>query len=125
VLSSSPLKTIDEFIAYLKQGVFRMLVVSNAETRDPRYPDIPILKDLGCEEVPANGYIVVGPKGLLSDGRIQSALADSIMDTPTKCDDPEVVAAGCSMEVMETVRNALRAPENYSADLDRDLMLVA
>ena len=62
---------------------------------------------------------------LLSDGRIQSALADSIMDTPTKCDDLEVVAAGCSMEIMERVRDALRAPENYSADLDRDLMLVA
>jgi hypothetical protein len=62
---------------------------------------------------------------LLSDGRIQSALASSIMDTPTKCDDLDVVAAGCSMKVMETVRDALRAPENYSADLDRDLMLVA
>ena len=62
---------------------------------------------------------------LLSDGRIQSTLADSIMDTPTRCDDLDVVAAGCSMEVMETVRDALRAPENYSADLDRELMLVA
>ena len=62
---------------------------------------------------------------LLSDGRIQSALANSIMDTPTKCDDLEVVAAGCSMEVMERVRDVIRAPENYSADLDRDLMLVA
>jgi hypothetical protein len=62
---------------------------------------------------------------LLSDGRIQSALANSIMDTPTRCDDLEVVAAGCSMEIMETVRDALRAPENYSADLTRDLMLVA
>ena len=62
---------------------------------------------------------------LLSDGRIQSTLADSIMDTPTRCDDLDVVAAGCSMEVMETVRDALRAPENYSADLDRELQLVA
>jgi hypothetical protein len=62
---------------------------------------------------------------LLSDGRIQSTLADSIMDTPARCDDLDVVAAGCSMEVMETVRDALRAPENYSADLDRELMLVA
>jgi tripartite-type tricarboxylate transporter receptor subunit TctC len=53
-----------QHIAYLKQGVFRMLVVYNAEKRDPHYPDIPILKDLGCEDVPANGYIVIGPKGL-------------------------------------------------------------
>ncbi len=53
-----------QHIAYLKQGVFRMLVVYNAEKRDPRYPDIPILKDLGCEDVPANGYIVVGPRSM-------------------------------------------------------------
>lgn len=53
-----------QHIAYLKQGVFRLLVVYNAEKRDPHYPDIPILKGLGCQDVPANGYIVVGPKGL-------------------------------------------------------------
>jgi tripartite-type tricarboxylate transporter receptor subunit TctC len=53
-----------QHVAYLKQGVFRMLVVYNAEKRDPHYPDLPILKDLGCEDVPANGYIVIGPKGL-------------------------------------------------------------
>ena len=53
-----------QHITYLKQGVFRMLVVYNAEKRDPHYPDIPILKDLGCQDVPANGYVVVGPKGL-------------------------------------------------------------
>jgi tripartite-type tricarboxylate transporter receptor subunit TctC len=41
-----------------------MLVVYNAEKRDPNYPNLPILKDLGCEDVPANGYIVIGPKGL-------------------------------------------------------------
>jgi hypothetical protein len=62
---------------------------------------------------------------LLTDGRIQSTLADSIMDTPTRCDDLDVVAAGCSMAVMETVRDALQAPESYSADLEGDLMLVA
>jgi tripartite-type tricarboxylate transporter receptor subunit TctC len=53
-----------QHIAYLKQGVFRMLVVYNAEKRDPKYPDLPILKDLGCEDVPANGYIAIGPKGM-------------------------------------------------------------
>lgn len=47
------------------------------------------------------------------------------MDTPTKCDSLEVVAASCSMEAIEKIRDALRAPENYSADLGRDLMLVA
>jgi hypothetical protein len=30
-----------QHIACLKQGVFRMFVVYNAEKRDPKYPDIP------------------------------------------------------------------------------------
>jgi len=53
-----------QHIIYVKQGVFRLLLVLNAEKRDNRYPNIPILKDLGCEDAPAMGFITVGPKGL-------------------------------------------------------------
>lgn len=53
-----------QHIQYLKQGVFRMLMIYNAEKRDPDYPDIPILKELGCPDAPALGYILVAPKGL-------------------------------------------------------------
>jgi tripartite-type tricarboxylate transporter receptor subunit TctC len=53
-----------QHIMYVKQGVFRMLLVYNAEKRDPNYPDIPILKELACQDAPALGYIVVGPKGI-------------------------------------------------------------
>jgi len=53
-----------QHILYVKQGVFRMLLIYNAEKRDPNYPDIPILKELGCQDAPALGYIVVGPKGI-------------------------------------------------------------
>ncbi len=56
-----------QHIIYLKQGVFRMLLVYNAEKRDPRYPDVPTLKELGCDDAPALGYITVGPKGLPDD----------------------------------------------------------
>lgn len=53
-----------QHINYVKQGVFRMLLVYNAEKRDPTFPNIPILKELGCPDVPALGYILVAPKDL-------------------------------------------------------------
>lgn len=53
-----------QHIMYVKQGVFRLLLVYNAEKRDPNFPDVPILKELGCQDAPALGYIVVGPKGI-------------------------------------------------------------
>jgi len=53
-----------QHILYVKQGVFRMLLLYNALQRDARYPNIPMLKDLGCEDAPALGFITVGPKGL-------------------------------------------------------------
>lgn len=53
-----------QHISYLKQGVFRMLVLYNAEKRDPNFPNVPTLKEIGCPDAPALGYIVVGPKGM-------------------------------------------------------------
>jgi tripartite-type tricarboxylate transporter receptor subunit TctC len=53
-----------QHMQYVKQGVFRMLMIYNAEKRDPDYPNIPILRELGCPDAPALGYIVVAPKGL-------------------------------------------------------------
>jgi len=53
-----------QHIAYLKQGLFRMLVVYNTDQRDPHFPNVPTLKEIGCPDAPALGYIVVGPKGI-------------------------------------------------------------
>jgi len=53
-----------QHIQYVKQGVFRMLAVFNTDKRDPNYPDVPTIKELGCQDAPALGYIVLGPKGL-------------------------------------------------------------
>jgi tripartite-type tricarboxylate transporter receptor subunit TctC len=53
-----------QHMQYVKQGVFRMLMIYNAEKRDPDYPDLPILKELGCPDAPALGYLLVAPKGL-------------------------------------------------------------
>jgi len=51
-------------IPYVRQGVFRMLLVYNATKRDPNFPNIPILSELGCEDYPADGIMIAGPKGL-------------------------------------------------------------
>jgi tripartite-type tricarboxylate transporter receptor subunit TctC len=51
-------------IPYVRQGAFRLLLVYNATKRDPNYPDIPILSELGCEDYPADGIMAAGPKGL-------------------------------------------------------------
>jgi len=51
-------------INYVKQGVFRMLTVFSMENRDPEFPNIPMQKELGCEDVPPNTYLLIGPKGV-------------------------------------------------------------
>jgi len=51
-------------IPYVKQGVFRMLMVFSMEKRDPYFPNLPMQKELGCEDVPPNSYILIAPKGL-------------------------------------------------------------
>jgi tripartite-type tricarboxylate transporter receptor subunit TctC len=34
------------------------------EKRDPHFPGIPMQKELGCEDVPPNSYLLIAPKGL-------------------------------------------------------------
>jgi len=51
-------------IQYVKQGLFRVLLLINTEKRDPHFPNVPTLKDLGCEDAPPSTYIIVGPKGI-------------------------------------------------------------
>ncbi len=49
---------------YVKQGIFRMLAVTSAEERDPEFPDVPSLKDLGYQDLPPQQYLLLAPKGL-------------------------------------------------------------
>ncbi len=51
-------------IPYVKQGVFRMLMLFSMEKRDPQFPNIPMQRELGCEDVPPNAYLLIAPKGL-------------------------------------------------------------
>jgi tripartite-type tricarboxylate transporter receptor subunit TctC len=50
---------------YLKQGIFRMLAVTTSTKREPKFPDVPTLKDLGYKMVPSGGeYLILAPKGV-------------------------------------------------------------
>jgi tripartite-type tricarboxylate transporter receptor subunit TctC len=49
---------------YVKQGIFHMLAVTSAEQRDPEFPEVPSLKDLGYQDLPPQQYLLLAPKGL-------------------------------------------------------------
>jgi tripartite-type tricarboxylate transporter receptor subunit TctC len=51
-------------IPYVRQGTFRLLAVLNTDKRDPNFPNVPTLKELGCEDAPPTSMILAGPKGL-------------------------------------------------------------
>ncbi len=53
-----------QHIPYVKQGIFRMLVLTGAEKRDPDFPDVPTMREIGCPEPPTVDYLVVGPKNM-------------------------------------------------------------
>jgi tripartite-type tricarboxylate transporter receptor subunit TctC len=51
-------------IPYVRQGAFRVLFIYNADKRDPVFPDIPIQRELGCEDAPPTSMVLSGPKGM-------------------------------------------------------------
>jgi tripartite-type tricarboxylate transporter receptor subunit TctC len=51
-------------IPYVRQGIARMLFVYTTHQRDPNFPDVPTLRELGCEDIEPAGLILIGPKGL-------------------------------------------------------------
>ncbi len=53
-----------QHIRYVKQGVFRVLMIYNSNKRDPNFADIPTQEEIGCPDYPANGMMLTGPKGM-------------------------------------------------------------
>lgn len=53
-------------VPYVKQGVLRMLLNYNYEKRLSDFPNVPTLRELGCEDLPGMGIFIIGPKGLPS-----------------------------------------------------------
>ena len=60
---------------YLRQGLFRMLAVTNSDQRHPNYPDVPTLKELGYQDIPSPTYVFLAPIGL--PGPIYKKLEDA------------------------------------------------
>ena len=65
-----------QHMTYVRQGRLRNLVLLNTNERDPTQPDVPTMKDIGCQDAPALGYLVIGPKGLPDP--IYKILSDAI-----------------------------------------------
>jgi tripartite-type tricarboxylate transporter receptor subunit TctC len=55
---------VGQHIQYVRQGVFRMLVLLGTDKRDPSFPDIPTLNELGCQDFAASGLLLMAPRGL-------------------------------------------------------------
>ena len=41
-----------------------MLVLYQTDERDPNFPAVITLKELGCQDFPATGYLLMAPQGL-------------------------------------------------------------
>jgi len=65
-----------QHMQYVRQGRLRNLVLLNTTERDPNQPDVPTMKDIGCQDAPALGYLIIGPKGLPDP--VYKVLADAI-----------------------------------------------
>jgi tripartite-type tricarboxylate transporter receptor subunit TctC len=65
-----------QHMSYVRQGRLRNLVLLNTNERDPTQPDVPTMKDIGCPDAPALGYLVIGPKGLPDS--VYKTLADAV-----------------------------------------------
>jgi tripartite-type tricarboxylate transporter receptor subunit TctC len=96
-----------QHMTYVRQGRLRNLVLLNTKERDPTQPDVPTMKDIGCQDAPALGYLVIGPKGLPDP--IYKILGDAIRK----------IAAGA--EFQKTLAN-LEIPYDYKdrAQLEKE-----
>jgi tripartite-type tricarboxylate transporter receptor subunit TctC len=53
-----------QHVAFVKQGVFRLLLLYNTDKRDPNFPNVPAINEIGCQDYPGHGMILVGLRGL-------------------------------------------------------------
>lgn len=65
-----------QHMQFVRQGKLRNLLLVNTEVRDPTQPGVPIMKDIGCQDAPAMGFLIIAPKGLPNP--IYKILSESI-----------------------------------------------
>lgn len=83
-----------QHIQFVRQGRFRMLVLFNTDQRDPAFPDVPTMKEIGCPDAPALGYLVIAPKGLPAP--VSSKLGEAVRKV---VEGPEFQKALANLEI--------------------------
>lgn len=96
---------------YVKQGIFRMLAVTLTDERDPEFPDIPTMKDLGYEDLPPNTHMVFAPKGLPDpiSKKLEAAFVKA-------ADSPEFRKLALSLGLQPTIKNRHRLETGFPSD---------
>jgi tripartite-type tricarboxylate transporter receptor subunit TctC len=53
-------------MTYVRQGLFRplLMVMGGTNKRHPQYPDVPVMGDIGCSNVPSERRMIFGPRGI-------------------------------------------------------------
>jgi len=101
-----------QHIQYVRQGRMKMLVLFNTDQRDPAFPDVPTMKEIGCEDAPALGYLVVGPRGLPEP--VFNKLSEAIRQV---VEGPEFQKTLANLEIPYDYKNRQRLekemPEHY------------
>jgi tripartite-type tricarboxylate transporter receptor subunit TctC len=84
-------------LRYVRQGLWRLLVIVHQETRDPEFPDVPTFTEFGYKPLPGGlaDLTLIAPKNLpdsvynkLVSGFTQAANAPKFQETLTKVDMP-------------------------------------
>lgn len=84
-----------------------MLAVTFQDNRDPQFPDVPTLIELGYKDVPANPYVIYGPPGLPKD--VTMKIETAFMKAARSAEFNKAVD---NMDLSVTVKG--------SADMNRD-----
>jgi tripartite-type tricarboxylate transporter receptor subunit TctC len=95
-------------IPYVIQGKMRMLFVTMTDKRDPDFPNVPTLKELGCPDIPPNTHLILAPKGM------PDAIANKLADTFKK------VSEGADFQKL---LKQIQLPYNFKtrAQLEKDI----
>ena len=100
-------------VAFVKQGLLRMLLQYSVETRDPDFPAIPMVRDLGCEDIPSNRIIVLGPRGM--PDAIVKKLNETFKRVVEEPDFPEVLhRVGLNYEYRDSAQLSKLVSADYA-----------
>ncbi len=100
-----------QHMAYVRQGRLRNLVLLNTNERDPTQPGVPTMKDIGCPDAPALGFLVIAPKGL--PDAVYKTLADAVRKVAT---GPDFQKALVNLEIPYDYKERKQLEEETNRD---------